>query len=185
VFNQLYVDFYDVSNTTGLTAYSWDFGDGLGTSTAQHPSYTYNVAGFYQVCLTVTDHCGSDTYCESINVNASSACPTPVVNFQYQQSQGTLSAFDGSTTSGPATYAWDFGDGGTSTAQNPTYIYNLSGLYLLCLTVTDSCGSSSRCDSIAISAPCQGPTADFVATTFLPGHIDFHSFSSTSGTASF
>lgn len=185
VFSQGNVDFYDVSSYSGSATFSWDFGDGSGTSSVQHPSYVYNLPGNYQVCLTVTDVCGLDTYCENINVNVSSPCPQPIVNFQYNQTQGTLTFFNGSTTTGAATYSWNFGDGSTSSAQNPTYTYANPGFYMVCLLVTDSCGHNSYCDSIAITAPCQGPTADFVTTTFLPGHIDFNSLSSTSGATSY
>ncbi len=55
----LTVNFTDQS--TGATSWSWDFGDGIGTSTAQNPSYTYNSPGTYTVSLTATNSCGNDT----------------------------------------------------------------------------------------------------------------------------
>jgi len=54
----LTVNFTDLS--TGATSWSWDFGDGIGTSTEQHPSYTYNSVDTYTVSLTVSNSCGSD-----------------------------------------------------------------------------------------------------------------------------
>ena len=39
---------------------------------------------------------------------------------------------------GPWKFAWDFGDGATSTEQNPTHIYQKEGEYTASLTVTDS-----------------------------------------------
>jgi PKD repeat protein len=50
--------------------------------------------------------------------------------------------FTGSATGGtaPYTYSWNFGDGATSTAQNPSHTYSASGTYTATLTVTD--GSS-------------------------------------------
>ena len=54
----LTVDFTDQS--TNAASWNWDFGDGVGTSTAQHPSYMYNNADCYTVTLTVTNDCGSD-----------------------------------------------------------------------------------------------------------------------------
>jgi PKD repeat protein len=56
----LTVDFTDLS-TGDPTSWSWDFGDGVGTSTDQHPNYTYNSAGTYTVELTATNAYGSDT----------------------------------------------------------------------------------------------------------------------------
>ncbi|MFC1573421.1 S8 family serine peptidase, partial [Candidatus Eisenbacteria bacterium] len=56
----LTVDFTDLSSG-GPTSWSWDFGDGIGTSTAQNPSYTYDTEGSYTVSLTATNAHGSDT----------------------------------------------------------------------------------------------------------------------------
>ena len=52
--------------------------------------------------------------------------------------------FGGSATGGtsPYTYAWAFGDGGTSTAQNPTHNYTAAGTYTATLTVTDSAAAT-------------------------------------------
>jgi PKD repeat protein len=51
-------------------------------------------------------------------------------------------AFTGSATGGtaPYSYSWDFGDGSTSTTQNPSHTYSTAGTYTATLTVTD--GSS-------------------------------------------
>ncbi|MCO6499417.1 MAG: PKD domain-containing protein [Vicingus serpentipes] len=47
--------FTDLSFTS-IVDWQWDFGDSLGTSTEQHPIYSYDVRGNYTVCLTVTDN---------------------------------------------------------------------------------------------------------------------------------
>ncbi|MBD3237695.1 MAG: PKD domain-containing protein [Candidatus Eisenbacteria bacterium] len=54
----LTVAFTDLS--TEATGWSWDFGDGAGTSTAQNPTYEYTAEGIYTVTLTATNACGSD-----------------------------------------------------------------------------------------------------------------------------
>lgn len=56
----LTVNFTDES-AGDVTAWAWDFGDGIGTSSEQNPSYVYTGAGYYTVSLTVTDSEGSDT----------------------------------------------------------------------------------------------------------------------------
>ena len=56
----LTVNFSDLS-AGDPTSWSWDFGDGVGTSTARNPGYTYNNPGTYTVALTVTNAYGSDT----------------------------------------------------------------------------------------------------------------------------
>jgi len=55
----LTVSFTDLS-TGNPDTWSWDFGDGVGTSTAQNPDYTYSTPGIYTVTLTASNGCGSD-----------------------------------------------------------------------------------------------------------------------------
>jgi PKD repeat protein len=43
----------------------------------------------------------------------------------------------------PTTWAWLFGDGGTSTLQNPVHVYTAAGIYSVTLTVTSIDGSDS------------------------------------------
>ena len=54
--------------------YSWDWGDGSFDSVA-YPSHTYDSAGYYLICLTVTDGtgCTSYYYCDSSYVNKTDA----------------------------------------------------------------------------------------------------------------
>ena len=54
--------------STGATFGGWNFGDG-STSTSPNPTHTYSTANTYNVCVTVTNDCGSDTDCESVTVD--------------------------------------------------------------------------------------------------------------------
>ncbi|MDF1672989.1 MAG: PKD domain-containing protein [Vicingaceae bacterium] len=57
---------FSVSN---IVSWYWDFGDSLGTSTDQHPTYSYENAGNYRVCLRVTDTYGcEDSICDIVVV---------------------------------------------------------------------------------------------------------------------
>jgi PKD repeat protein len=67
VSTELVVDFTNAS-TSAITTYAWDFDDG-NTSTDENPSNTYTTAGTYNVCLTITDSCGTDTFCEDVVVS--------------------------------------------------------------------------------------------------------------------
>lgn len=58
---------YFEENADDADSYFWDFGDGQ-TSTSPNPSHTYTEAGEYDVSLTVTNACGSDTYYDYVTV---------------------------------------------------------------------------------------------------------------------
>ena len=127
-----------------ISAYSWNFGDGA-TSTAQNPSYAYAAAGTYTVTLTVTDNQGA-TNSVSHSVTVSAGNQPPVASFTSSCSgltcdfTSTSSDPDGSITA----YSWTFGDGGTSTLQNPSHTYAVGGTtYTVTLTVTDNQGATS------------------------------------------
>ena len=60
------------TNTSTLgppTTWAWDFGDGIGTSTEQHPAYTFGAEGVYTVSLTVSNSSGSDTATRELTVH--------------------------------------------------------------------------------------------------------------------
>lgn len=71
--------------------------------------------------------------------------------------------FTGSATGGtePYTYAWDFGDGYSSTEQNPSHTYSNAGDFTVTLTVTDS-QSNQNSDSLTINATL-GPTPPYLS----------------------
>ncbi|MFH1313015.1 MAG: S8 family serine peptidase [Candidatus Eisenbacteria bacterium] len=134
----LTVNFTDLS--TGETdTWDWTFGDG-GTSTAQNPSHQYNNPGNYTVGLTVSGTNGSDAEIKTGYIQVDSA---PVGAFYGTPTSGdsplTVDFFDQSTGN-VTSWDWNFGDGGISMAQNPTYEYANDGDYTVSLTVTGPCG---------------------------------------------
>ncbi|SPF51664.1 exported hypothetical protein [Syntrophobacter sp. SbD1] len=137
----LAVQFTDAS-TGSVTGWSWNFGDG-GTSTSQHPNHTYTSPGTYTVTLTATGPGGnSNPQTTSITVNP----PSPVANFSAIPTNGNapLSVqFTDSSTGSVTSWSWVFGDGGTSTSQNPIYTYSTPGTYTVSLTATGSWGSNT------------------------------------------
>lgn len=150
------------NQSLGGTFYNWSFGNGQ-TSNVANPTETYAQTGWYNVCLTIYDTVGcQSTYCDSVYVTVGGAgCQA---NFVATVS-GTTAAFTNTSTgtTNGTTYSWNFGNGATSTLQNPTYTYTTSGTYNVCLTITvpSSVGGppcvSTYCQTITITAggPCQ------------------------------
>ena len=65
--------------------------------------------------------------------------PAPVANFSGSPTSGTEPLtvnFTDLSTGSITSWAWTFGDGGTSTAQNPSHTYTSAGTYTVALTVT-------------------------------------------------
>jgi PKD repeat protein len=141
------------STSTGdITSYSWNFGDG-STSTDQNLSHIYHSAGIFTATLTVTGPGGSNSKNTLITVIE----PEPVASFTCDKTSGyvPLTVQFTSTSSGAiTTYSWNFGDGGTSTSQNPSHTYNNcgTGAYTVTLTVTGPGGSNSF--NTTITVPC-------------------------------
>jgi len=97
---------------------------------------------------------GADT-----NSNATwSFQSSPVAGFTADKTSGSppLTITFTDTSSGyPASYSWDFGDGGSSTSQNPVHTYASAGTYSVSLTVTNGDGTDAetKANSIVVSVP--------------------------------
>lgn len=121
-----------------ITGYLWDFGDGTPTSTAQNPTHVYTVNGQYKPTLTITtvDGC-TKTYVYPGNINVGGpGNPDFVATPTIQCVNQPIVFTDLTTNVNPAaTYFWQFGDGGTSTDQNPTYEYGDIGTFSVTLTI--------------------------------------------------
>ncbi|RYE16577.1 MAG: PKD domain-containing protein, partial [Sphingobacteriales bacterium] len=159
------VQFTDQS-TGNPTSWLWNLGNGT-TSTLQNPSSTYITPGLYTVTLTVSSGPSSNTKTLTSYINV---LPAPFANFVVSDStlscppktvQFTNLSIPGST--GSATYLWDFGDGTTSTASNPSHTYTTGGNYNVSLSVTNSSGClkiKSKAQYVLVS---QKPAPDFTA----------------------
>lgn len=71
-------------------------------------------------------------------------CPAPGPDWSHTANGATVS-FTDLTTNTPTSWLWDFGDGNTSTQQNPSHTYAATGTYTTCLTVSNECGTDSSC----------------------------------------
>ena len=159
----LTVSFTDQS-TGSITSHSWTFGDG-GTSNAQNPSHQYTTAGTYSVNLTVTGPGGSDFEYKSDYITVGE--PAPVAVFSGTPTSGPKPLnvqFSDASTGVITTYTWDFGDGHTSNAQNPSHNYPAVGSYSVTLTVTGPSGSDFEIKTNYITVGDSPPVAGFSGT---------------------
>ena len=94
--------------------------------------------------------------------------PTPIHNGPYVGVEGSSVSFSSAGTNDPEgdplTYLWSFGDGGTSTAQNPTHTYADNGVYPVTLTVDDGSGPQTVNTTATITNVNPVPVASITAS---------------------
>ncbi len=120
-------------------SYTW-------TGGSTNDSLTVTAGGTYT--LDVLDACGSGSETVVIEEN-----DVPAADFTWTNSYVTGQFTNATTLAGSnATYAWDFGDGsGTSSDENPSYVYSAAGTYYVTLTVTNACGTNTFGDSVTLT----------------------------------
>ena len=145
----LSVAFTDTS--TGVrTSWVWDFGDG-NTSKLQNPEHEYSAVGSYSVTLTVANEEGSN---QTQKANYITVLPQPPsADFYSDVTSGNAPLkvqFCDTSTGAPVSWNWDFGDGSTSTEQNPVHTYYKAGTFNVNLVVGNAGGTSSKTASITV-----------------------------------
>lgn len=136
--------FQFTNNTTGAVGYTWNFGDGTGTSSQSNPTYTYAQTGSYNVRLiAVSAQSCYDTIIVAVSVNTA-----PQISFTASDAIGCIPFtvnFSNATTNA-TNYIWNFGDGNSSTDANPSHVYNTAGTFTVSLVAT--VGSCADSDSV-------------------------------------
>jgi PKD repeat protein len=180
------VTFTDLS-TGEITTRAWSFGDG-GTSTETNPTHVYQTVGDYVASLTVSNCQGPSTTTQTITVCGLDVTPTASFTVATEDPRAMAPVqFTDTSTDGPTSWYWEFGDGGglfggggTSTEQHPAYTFAEPGTYLVRLTARNCKGPSTAELSVAVgednrpvvaafdwtpSELAVGMTAQFVART--------------------
>lgn len=183
-----------------------NFGDGTTVTTTASDTtpanmkngHTYAASGTYTVTATFTYYIGATQVgtqtAAPITVTVSDGQPTAAFTADPVSGSAPLTVSftdDSSDFGGSILYrAWAFGDGGSSTATNPTHTYTTDGTYTVTLTVYDNdLNADSATATITVGTeppPLVGPTANITTDAvegFGPFELFFNSGTSTPGDA--
>jgi gliding motility-associated-like protein len=162
------------NTSTGAASYLWDFGDGSPLSTAQSPSHTFvNTTPFVQN-YTVTMTATSANGCTDAATLVITVYPVPNFSISAAPSDTGCTPLPVSfnAPSGGIIYQWDFGDGTTSSAQNPSHTFTNSGTvdssYQVMLIVTSPfmCSDTAFMNVVVHPIPAAGFSASPLVQTF-------------------
>lgn len=143
---------FNAQNSPGSqNTYTWQFGPAAQPSTATGigpHEVVFTGKGIQSAQLIVANQWGADTSSQNISVGT-----PPLASFSFAEDNGTVQFASTSTDAGM--WAWNFGDGNVSTEENPLHTYEMDGIYVVTVVVTNDCGTSTFEDSILISRPLQ------------------------------
>jgi gliding motility-associated-like protein len=136
------INFTNTSTASPTATYLWNFGNGQ-TSTLNNPSNIFSTSGNQLVALTVSEGNCQNTISKAVTVN-----PVPFANFTFtSKCQNDSIQFNDASliNNGVITsWLWDFGNGQTSSLQNPKMAYVNNGNYNVKLTVsTNNCSKDT------------------------------------------
>jgi PKD repeat protein len=180
--------FTDLSQagTSGIIQWLWNFGDPasgvLNTSTVQNPEHLFTSVGLFEIQLIVTSSSGCiDTLISPLLIRSlppvdftvSNNCVNALVSFTPNAAVMNFGAID--------SWLWDFGDGNTSTLQNPTHVYMASGTYNVTLNVTDTNGCTNYATKILTILAIPGAAFNYTFPACVQSAISFTDLSQTNG----
>jgi len=145
------VSFTNTSSPAPVSS-RWIFSDGT-TTTEMNPTKTFSTPGTYTI--TLNNDFGS---CQGSTSKTIQIVPRPTVDFSADNTK-SCQAFTANFTAnvaGAIGYEWDFGDGTTSTQQNPQHTFTTERKYTVSLTITTASGCKitvSKQDYIEIKKP--------------------------------
>ncbi|MEO6523525.1 MAG: PKD domain-containing protein [Mucilaginibacter sp.] len=137
------ISFNDTSDSSNkvINSWNWDFGDG-NSSSLQNPKHAFKLPGDYQVTLTLTGHngCSSTSSLKTIHISRK---PTARIIYTQPTCEKNNVVFGDASIAVEGIiniWKWDFGDGLSSSVQNPTHTYAVPGLYTIKLIVMTNLG---------------------------------------------
>ncbi len=154
----LTVAFTDLS-VGNVNARLWSFGDG-GFSTDANPVHTFTSEGSFDVALTALGFGGQNQKVQAnlIAVSGPGGPNAPHAAFGLDRTAGNVPLpvnFSDRSTGDITQWAWNFGDGSTSSSPNPSHVYTTGGVFSVTLTVSGPGGSNSvtQVDRVIANVP--------------------------------
>ena len=142
-----------------INRWRWDFGDGTA-ATDQNVTKAWDSPGRYAVRLTVANEQGSDSAVVFIEVVAGLRAPVAVIEATATEVDlGAPVAFRASSSTDPARFSWDFGDGRTSSGPAAIHVFLAEGTFTVTLTADNAAGVSTATLDVVVAPPTQTPTA--------------------------
>ena len=145
-----------------VTAWNWTFNNVTGNNTEirfntlQNFMYTFNI-GNYSIKLNASnsDKYNISTIAYFINVSATATPMTDFTSIQSGSYPAVTVVFTDTSLNSPTTWYWIFGDGNTSTLQNPTNIYTWCGDFTVEFRSENSAGFNwkNKTDDVSIACP--------------------------------
>lgn len=141
------------NSSINATTYSWSFGQGSpASSSLENPKVVFPGSGTYNVSLVAIGSGGTDVSTQSITIvvsDAPVAAFTPVSNPVYMPN---ATAYFNNNSTNSNNYYWDFGNGETSTDENPWTVYTATGTYTVSL-ISDNglCGSDTTVMTVEVA----------------------------------
>jgi len=148
-----------INQSQNGVSYLWDFGDGF-SDTGSNPSHVYSGAGTYNVTLIVYGSCTSDTLVQQITLNTFTQ---PQAGFSNTLQSCSYNVDFINQSQNGISYLWDFGDGFSDTASNPSHDYANAGTYSVSLIVYGACTNDTLVLQLTLNAFSQ-PQAGFSNT---------------------
>ncbi|MEM2899402.1 MAG: PKD domain-containing protein, partial [Thermoplasmata archaeon] len=166
-FNEDIPILFSAENSTdnvGITAFTWSFGDETGIYSGVYVLHEYSKPGIYQVTLIVRDEAGLESIA-SVVVNVRDVTP-PIASIDVNPNAEedfpvVISAWGSSDNVDVINYEWNFGDGVYANGSQVVHVYEMPGVYLINLTVTDKEGNSNYTTRTITIRDITPPSPDF------------------------